>query len=142
MEGVHPMSPRKKRKVLCCGDREWTNRRVIRRVLQSMQKRGVTEVVEGECRGADILSRLVAEELGLAVHRHPAKWTLHGKAAGPIRNQEMLDEHGNHLWVVIAFHNRLHMSAGTMDMLERAMKAGIPIMLITNICARKEAEQS
>ena len=48
----------------------------------------------------------------------PADWTKHGKAAGPIRNQKMLDECPD---LVVAFPG----GKGTADMVRRAMKAGI-----------------
>jgi len=45
-------------RVLCCGDRNWKRKDVIRRELEKLPKR--TIIIEGECRGADLLSKAVA----------------------------------------------------------------------------------
>jgi hypothetical protein len=50
---------------------------------------------------------------------------MQGKAAGPIRNQRMIDEGKPDL--VIAFPG----GRGTADMVSRAKKAGIPVQEIT-----------
>jgi len=48
----------------------------------------------GGCRGADIAAAQVAHTLGWAVRVHEADWNavgIHRKAAGPIRNREMVN---------------------------------------------------
>lgn len=57
-----------------------------------------TELVSGMCpRGADqvpyLLKRLsgVVPDPSMIIHEFPAKWDVHGKAAGHIRNKEMAD---------------------------------------------------
>lgn len=111
-------------KVLCCGDREWTDWLSIWEALRGLGP--LTEVVHGDCRGADKMSGYVAMKLGYKVHKHPADWKFHGKAAGPIRNQEMLDKHPD-IELVLAFHNDLSNSTGTKDMVKRARGKGIPV---------------
>jgi hypothetical protein len=54
----------------------------------------------------------------------PADWKAHGRAAGPIRNQRMIDEHRPEL-VVAAPGGR-----GTADMVRRARAAGIEVFEI------------
>lgn len=49
----------------------------------------------------------------------PADWNAHGKAAGPIRNQQMAQEAD----VLIAFWDGK--SRGTKDMIEKATRAGL-----------------
>lgn len=78
-------------------------------------------IVHGAARGADTIARLVAEDLGLATEAHPADWKKHGKAAGPIRNQEMLD---SGIDLVIAFPG----GNGTADMVKRARQAGVEVV--------------
>ena len=58
----------------------------------------------------------------------PAKWEM-GRRAGPIRNQQMIDECRPDL--VIAFHENIIESKGTKDMVNRSMKAGIPTYLVS-----------
>jgi DNA-binding MurR/RpiR family transcriptional regulator len=59
---------------------------------------------------------------------YPADWEAYGKAAGPIRNQRMLDEGKPDL--VIAFSD-LPTTSGTYDMIKRAKAAGIPVYLVS-----------
>jgi len=80
-------------------------------------------IIHGDCRGADRLAGQAAEQLGLTVRAYPAQWDSHGRAAGPIRNQQMIDE--EHPDLVIAFHDDLTKSKGTRDMLQRAKRSGI-----------------
>jgi hypothetical protein len=49
----------------------------------------VTEVVSGKAPGVDIQGEAWAKEKQIPVKEFPAKWKLHGFAAGPLRNQEM-----------------------------------------------------
>lgn len=108
-------------RVLVCGSRNWNNYRAIYDVLKPLSKR-IKYVIEGEAPGADRLGRQAAIELGIKYLPFPANWDKYGKAAGSIRNQEMLDEGRPDL--VFAFH--IGDSRGTWDMLRRAAKAGIP----------------
>jgi hypothetical protein len=57
-----------------------------------------------------------------------ADWSTYGKAARPIRNQQMLDE--GHPNLVVAFHYALDKSKGTLDMVSRARKAEINVIVI------------
>ncbi len=54
---------------------------------------------------------------------YPADWKRYGRAAGRIRNALMLEYEKPDL--VIAFHEDLSTSRGTLDMLKRAKLAGI-----------------
>jgi hypothetical protein len=87
--------------VVICGDRNWSNRGVIEREVNLLDK-DVT-VVHGDCRGADRIGGSVALERGFKVVAFPANWAEHGRAAGPIRNRKMLTEENPFL--VLAFHD-------------------------------------
>jgi YspA, cpYpsA-related SLOG family len=113
-------------RVLVCGSRTWLTKEPIKKALEQLPKD--TVLIEGEARGADILSRIVAEELGFKIERYPAEWSKYGLAAGSIRNQEMLEKGKPEL--VLAFHQDILNSKGTKDMITRAMKAGIEVKLI------------
>jgi hypothetical protein len=115
--------------VLCCGDRNWWDWATTFAALQRLGSG--TTVVEGEARGADRMARTVAEQLGYAVRPYPARWRQYGKAAGPIRNQLMLDSNPD-IELVLAFHNFLPKSKGTADMVRRAREAGIPVRVIAS----------
>lgn len=51
----------------------------------------ITEVISGRARGVDRMGERWANEHGIPIDPHPAKWTKYGKAAGGIRNAEMAD---------------------------------------------------
>ena len=113
-------------RILICGDRNWTDKKAILEFLWKLSRD--TLIIEGECRGADRIARDLAILLGFNILPFPADWKRYGKAAGPIRNQQMLDEGKPDL--VIAFHNDLSKSRGTRDMVNRAKKAGIQVKVI------------
>jgi hypothetical protein len=122
-------------KVLICGDRNWTNDKLIKANLLSLQVYWGDRLIliEGECQGADKLGAQVARELGVPeedIRKFPADWAKYGKAAGPIRNQQMLDEGKPD--IVLAFHPDIGSSKGTLDMIKRANKAGIPVRLFAS----------
>lgn len=56
---------------------------------------------------------------------YPADWRTYGRAAGPRRNQQMLDEGRPDL--VVAFPG----GTGTADMVERAERAGVPVVRLS-----------
>ena len=110
-------------KVLVTGSRHWTDREAVLRALVMAE---VTSVVEGCAKGADAAAEWAADLLELPIHHHPADWQTHGRAAGPKRNQEMLDKHPD-IGVVLAFP--LKGSIGTWDMVRRAQKAMIRVII-------------
>jgi hypothetical protein len=122
-------------RVLMCGDRNWTKRDPIRRalvfVLWSMAlwipRRDIV-VIHGAARGADTIAGEIAEKMGFQVRSFSADWNRYGRAAGPIRNREMLaaDPH-----VAFAFHSDLDNSKGTKDMVSIAEAAGVEVQVIT-----------
>jgi hypothetical protein len=87
-------------------------------------------IIEGNARGADTMAGVYATTWGLGLEVYPANWKKYNKAAGPIRNQQMLDEGKPDL--VLAFHDNIDKSKGTKDMVARAEKAGIEVRIITH----------
>jgi hypothetical protein len=73
--------------------------------------------------GADRHAADWARENEIAQEPHPADWARHGRAAGPIRNQEMIDAGAD---VCLAFP--LPQSRGTVDCIRRAKEAGITVI--------------
>lgn len=109
-------------RVLVCGGREYANMMAMARVFDDLPDG--TVIIHGGARGADSLAGECAKHNDFAVEVYKADWVTHGKAAGAIRNQRMLDEGCPEL--VIAFPG----GRGTADMVSRARKAGIPVRLI------------
>ncbi len=115
-------------RILVCGDRDWTDKQLICDVLMDFWwERGDCVVIEGDCRGADQMAGAIAEMMGMEVKKFPADWDKYHKGAGPIRNQQMLDEGKPD--IVLAFHSNIGESKGTMDMIRRANKAGLVVTL-------------
>src|SRR5437868_12732432 len=96
--------------IICCGDRHWKDKKKIKKTLKLFLW-SAKLVVHGGATGADAISGVVADQLGFVVREYKAKWKKYGKAAGPIRNQKMLDDEKPD--VVIAFHSNLKHSKGT-----------------------------
>ena len=86
----------------------------------------VDEVVCGMANGADILGMYWAKQKGIPVAKFPADWKQYGKAAGPIRNKQMLD-YADGLIVFIWNGSR-----GSENMLRQTKKAGKPYYVVRN----------
>ena len=117
-----------------CGSRDFDDRTIIETLVHGVQSvatlRGRPFVlVEGEARGADTLSRVEAEALGVTVVKCPADWDQHGKRAGVLRNVAMLKLYKPDL--VIAFSDDIENSAGTRHMATIARKAGVPVYVVS-----------
>ena len=90
-------------------------------VLAAIQSCGwtITEVVSGGARGVDSLGESLALQYGVPCKVFPANWSLHGKAAGPIRNEEM----ARYAQALVAVWDG--QSRGTRDMINRAKSLGL-----------------
>lgn len=114
----------KQRRVLICGSRRWNNQDLIFRCLRKANTtRPIDVVIQGEAIGADRMARECAERLGINVLSFPAEWERYGRSAGPVRNQQMLEQgEPTEVW---CFSEDLMNSKGTGDMFHRALKAGL-----------------
>ncbi len=134
-------------RVLVCGDRNWSDYELVLEKLREVCETVIAEklkhhygmidpvdfrkdilVIDGEAPGADSKGHKAASSLGCRTKRFTADWAKYGKAAGPIRNQQMLDEGKPDL--ALAFHDDLKNSKGTKDMIKRAEKAGVKVVKI------------
>ena len=112
-------------KVLVCGGRNYDARTVLYGVLDGIHRAdGIDAVITGMARGADMLAHDWAVSQGIVVNPFPADWETHSRAAGPIRNQQMIDQGKPDL--VVAFPG----GSGTADMVRRAATAGIKTILV------------
>lgn len=115
------------KRILICGDREWTNESLMRQEIRRFSDMfGPFLLVHGAARGADTMAGAICEEMGFPVEAYPADWKRYGRAAGPIRNQQMLDTGPD---FVLAFHGHLNESKGTKHMVEIARKASVTTMI-------------
>lgn len=114
-------------RVLVCGGRHFTDRSAVARALAPYKPKttmAVSEhkIIHGGASGADKLAGEWAECFGVPFRIFPAQWDRDGKAAGPIRNQRMIDEGKPD--IVVAFPG----GRGTADMIAKARKAGIEVI--------------
>jgi hypothetical protein len=114
------------KRVLVCGGRDFEDRVLFDRIMGGMARPGEKLfIIAGGARGADYMAESWAKAKGHEFQEYRADWPQHGKAAGPIRNQQMLDEGRPDL--VVAFPG----GAGTADMVARAKNDGVQVIRIT-----------
>lgn len=119
-------------RVLVTGSRTWNEDTTIYAALAEVKNidapKGETiTLVSGACpTGADILAEGWARRFGWTVEQHPADWKRHGRAAGPLRNVEMVR---SGIDLCLAF--RRDNSRGTQHTIEMCEQAGIPVRLWT-----------
>lgn len=106
-------------RILVCGGRDYQDVNRIASVLSEYSDKDVT-IIHGGARGADTLAGEWAMRFAKDVVVFKADWDKYGKAAGAIRNQQMLDEGKPDM--VIAFPG----GRGTADMVRRAKNTNIP----------------
>lgn len=120
--------PKDNRRVLVCGDRKWDDYTLIYDTLNKVGRIGL--IIQGGARGADTHAKEWAQYYPKPFLHFPANWKKYGKAAGPIRNTQMLREGKPDL--VIAFHDNIKKSKGTADMVRQARKASIPCVIVSH----------
>ena len=113
-------------RLLVTGDRTWKDEGLIHAFLTIYADTYPDLVIiHGGANGADSIAGDIAESMEIKTLEFRADWDRHGRAAGPIRNQQMLDEGKPN--AVVAFHKNLQSSRGTLDMVRRARKANLPV---------------
>jgi len=106
-------------RTIIAGTRTATERYTFIGVMSCPWLDKVTTVLSGMAPGADTHGAKMARENGFAIEEYPADWKAHGKAAGPIRNQQMVDRAD----ALIAVWDGK--SAGTSDVIARAKAKGL-----------------
>lgn len=108
-------------KILVTGGREYSNKELVYRVLDSvLSNRGISLVIQGGAKGADSLAKEWCLERGVHSCQVDALWQHFGKAAGHRRNATMLKLSPDGC---IAFKG----GRGTEGMVSMCDKAGIKI---------------
>jgi hypothetical protein len=116
-------------RVLACGSRDYTDRAFLKTILtEAIRECDHLEfmIIQGEAPGADSMARDWARDHAVKTEAYPADWSRYGKAAGPIRNKQMITE--GKPTRVIAFTNKvLGESRGTRNMVDQAVTSHIPV---------------
>ena len=107
------------KRVIVCGGRDFQDRNAVFSALDHVHP---DIVIQGGATGADKLAFDWCRSRLVQCYNMPADWKAHGKAAGPIRNQRMIDEFRPAM--LIHFPG----GRGTADMINRATKAGLEIV--------------
>lgn len=97
-----------KTRLLICGGRDFDNYNMLdfsidKILAQNKLSYDQIEVVSGHADGADTLGELYAKKHNINLKTFPADWSNYGRAAGPIRNKQMIDYIKNGPAVVAAF---------------------------------------
>ena len=79
--------------ILITGSRHWNDYDAIYSVLSGLNAPADSLFVHGGATGADRMGSAIAQKLGLKSICVDADWNAHGKAAGPMRNQKMIDDY-------------------------------------------------
>src|SRR3990172_1804651 len=111
-------------RILICGSRMWTDVEPIRAYLKTLPANAT--IITGASAGADRIAAQVARELGLNVEEYPADWKRFGRAAGPIRNTQMLDEGEP---IKVRAFTRTPITPGTANMIAQARRKGLEVEL-------------
>lgn len=109
-------------RVLVCGGRNFTDWPKLFEVLDKIHAEDEIElIIEGGALGADRLAMSWAHTHDVKVLTFSADWDRFGRAAGPIRNAEMLEK--GHPDLVVAFPG----GKGTAGMVALAREAGVEV---------------
>ena len=121
-------------RILFFGSRSWTDENQIWWTMDSVSHRFPDAViVHGAAVGADSIAERLALNFGLAVEPWYPKWHLHGKAAGPIRNQHMLQSGLDR-----AYGFMVGESPGSHHMMQLLYTAKVPTILTIDRGTGKE----
>lgn len=129
-------------RILVTGARDWPDRLAVYRALNevceefdlnyepdeygnTMPDPSKITVVHGDCpTGADHYADQWCISSFMEAERHPADWAAYGKAAGPMRNQQMVSL-GADLCLAFPLGGN-----GTADCMRKAKAAGIQVRVV------------
>ena len=109
-------------RVLVCGGRDFGDgARLCAELAVLHAQTPFTCLIHGAAKGADEMAGAWASSRNIQVAVFQADWETYRRAAGPIRNKQMLDEGKPDL--VVAFPG----GRGTANMVKQALAAGVTV---------------
>lgn len=112
-----------KKRILVCGGRTYKDAKALYKTMDSLTRYFTPNfcIIQGGAKGADYLADCWAKSKGIPVLSVNANWDYYKNAAGPTRNQWMLDYCQPDL--VVAFPGGF----GTDDMMAMAAFDGVDV---------------
>lgn len=123
-----------KARVIICGGRHFDNYACLEETMDELLNNfdldfDNIEIVSGHCSGADQLGEKYAENNNILCSIFPAQWKKYGRAAGPIRNSEMISYASESDFpIVVAFVSPN--AKGTNDTVKKAEKQNFTKILV------------
>lgn len=110
-------------KVIVSGGRDFSDVDFVFEYLDKFyeEKNGNIELILGGASGVDSFAEQWAKERGVLYDVFHANWRVYGKKAGPIRNEQMLNENPD---LVIIFPG----GKGTKNMKDIATRKNVPVL--------------
>jgi hypothetical protein len=110
-------------RVVVFGGRDFHKQDLAFRALDQIDAQyGIDLVIDGKANGADKIGNLWAVIRGKETERYPADWAKFGRAAGVIRNRQMIEEGNPEMG--IAFPG----GRGTENMKKQLKEHGIKVL--------------
>ena len=120
-------------RILVCGGRDYDDMPEFTHQMGHLAREHGLEnlvIIHGGASGADRMASNWAFTFGLTEEAYLADWKTHGRAAGPIRNRQMLVEGKPDL--VLAFPG----GKGTANMITQAEKAGVEVIRVESVATK------
>jgi hypothetical protein len=120
-------------RLLVCGSRtlEPDTEYIEKCIATLIQGQEIECIISGMAKGPDMSAVRLAKRNKIPVVEFPAQWSRYGNSAGPIRNQQMLDE-GKPTHVVCFMDCRVNPNGttGSNHMIKISKEASVPVKVI------------
>lgn len=117
------------RLILVSGSRTWKDKKTIKKFLKKFDPRRVL-FIHGKAKGFDLMFDRLAKKQGFGVAEMEANWNFYHRAAGPIRNNWMLEFQPDQMY---AFHKNISQSKGTKHCYQQSKRRKIPSKIIKKL---------
>lgn len=113
------------------GSRSFSDAALLKRqVLRAFP--GITCIISGGAAGADSLARELAVALKLSYYEVLPDWKTYGRAAGPVRNKEIIDRADA---VIAMWDGRSRGTASAIRLAENAGKRVVVVRFDRDVCS-------
>lgn len=118
------------KRVVIAGSRDFGDYSLLEETLDQLleDETESVELVSGHAKGADLLAERYAEENEVPIHVIKPDWKKYGRAAGPIRNRQILEYAREATPLVVAFWDGK--SKGTKNTIDTSRLLKIPVKIV------------